>query len=501
MAYEDTLNCTASVCPTQDGLEVIVGPSSQVLQHPKSSLHLVIALCILFSSVVAVSMCLYWGRGRFMRILTKRKMSRSENREMINFVVPNIRVTEVYVTRPSGKKFHKNFAKEKSPANRLTTVSSLSVDGALSDTSLNAYVSDEDREHTQARHSHTYTRSLSRSHGDLLDGSDTLSVTASWEDTGRRYTMERFDIRPSELNTAQYTQSACSLDSSASVSSCELGKICFSVAYNDRTEVLTVIIKKVVNLSPRPARVFADPYVKLTLLPDKTLKYVTTVHQRTLEPVFCQTFLFPVKRDELESKALKLTVCDHLKFFRRNVLGYTVYALRELGYPLVFGTHYEIWRSLTEDLPFKGTASSQGEILVGIKLDQLCHAFTVSVLQVKDILVSDDEREHGGIRVKVTIMVGQQVVKTKISKQRKYPKENLVAFNQNIRVRMPQLYDCINRLNVSVSVFVDHTFFKSRLIGRTCIGPYSYASDSGLRHWINMLTSPSEPNIMWHKLT
>lgn len=355
MAREDTLNCTANVCPTQNGLEVLAEKFGQVHQHPKSSAHWVIALCVLCSAVVAMSVCLYWGRERVMRILMKRKVSRSEKRQMINFVVPNIRVTEVYVTTPSGSKRLKAFAKMKSPANRLSTVSSLSVDGALSDTSLNAYVSDEDREHAQNRSYPTYTRSLSRSHGDLLDGSDmatdTLGVTASWEDIGRRYTMERFDIRPSELNKAQYMRSECSIDSSASFSSCELGKICFSVAYNDHTEILTVTIKKVVNLSPRPARVFADPYVKLTLLPDKTLKYVTNVHQQTLDPVFCQTFLFPVKKDELESKALKLTVCDHLKFFRRNVLGYTVYPLRELGHPVVFGSHYEIWRSLTEDLP------------------------------------------------------------------------------------------------------------------------------------------------------
>lgn len=38
----------------------------------------------------------------------------------------------------------------------------------------------------------------------------------------------------------------------------------------------------------------SDPYVKVTLLPDKKPKFETKVHRKTLNPVFNETFIFKV---------------------------------------------------------------------------------------------------------------------------------------------------------------------------------------------------------------
>lgn len=38
----------------------------------------------------------------------------------------------------------------------------------------------------------------------------------------------------------------------------------------------------------------SDPYVKVSLLPEKKKKYDTKVHKKTLNPVFNETFVFKV---------------------------------------------------------------------------------------------------------------------------------------------------------------------------------------------------------------
>lgn len=39
----------------------------------------------------------------------------------------------------------------------------------------------------------------------------------------------------------------------------------------------------------------SDPYVKVYLLPDKKKKFETKVHRKTLNPVFNESFIFPVR--------------------------------------------------------------------------------------------------------------------------------------------------------------------------------------------------------------
>lgn len=38
----------------------------------------------------------------------------------------------------------------------------------------------------------------------------------------------------------------------------------------------------------------SDPYVKVYLLPEKTKKFETKVHRRTLDPIFNESFKFQV---------------------------------------------------------------------------------------------------------------------------------------------------------------------------------------------------------------
>ena len=61
----------------------------------------------------------------------------------------------------------------------------------------------------------------------------------------------------------------------------------------------------------------ADPYVKITILPEKSPKYSTKVKRNSLNPVFEEEFSFSLRKGQINGRVLKITVCDYDKFSRR----------------------------------------------------------------------------------------------------------------------------------------------------------------------------------------
>ncbi|NXS63053.1 SYT10 protein, partial [Brachypteracias leptosomus] len=73
-----------------------------------------------------------------------------------------------------------------------------------------------------------------------------------------------------------------------------------------------------------PAKDFtgtSDPYVKIYLLPDRKKKFQTRVHRKTLNPIFDETFQFPVAYDQLSNRKLHFSVYDFDRFSRHDMIG------------------------------------------------------------------------------------------------------------------------------------------------------------------------------------
>ena len=100
-----------------------------------------------------------------------------------------------------------------------------------------------------------------------------------------------------------------------------------------------VNISKIRHLPLRgDSRVSPDPQLRLYLLPDDRCQHQTEVKKQTRNPNYSEVFNFQVARDHLRQRVLRLSVYDHGKGRRGEVIGHVLYSLKDVG----FGT--EIWR-------------------------------------------------------------------------------------------------------------------------------------------------------------
>ncbi|EMP28691.1 Synaptotagmin-10 [Chelonia mydas] len=99
------------------------------------------------------------------------------------------------------------------------------------------------------------------------------------------------------------------------------GKLNFTLQYDYENELLVVTIVKALELPAKDFTGTSDPYVKIYLLPDRKKKFQTRVHRKTLNPVFDETFQFPVAYDQLSNRKLHFSVYDFDRFSRHDMIG------------------------------------------------------------------------------------------------------------------------------------------------------------------------------------
>lgn len=99
------------------------------------------------------------------------------------------------------------------------------------------------------------------------------------------------------------------------------GKLNFTLRYDYENELLAITIVKALDLPAKDFTGTSDPYVKIYLLPDRKKKFQTRVHRKTLNPVFDETFQFPVAYDQLSNRKLHFSVYDFDRFSRHDMIG------------------------------------------------------------------------------------------------------------------------------------------------------------------------------------
>lgn len=143
---------------------------------------------------------------------------------------------------------------------------------------------------------------------DILDRADYPICTAA--SLGR--------IQP-ELYKQSMQDAIEDLSKTITIRSC--GRINFSLKYDYADRFLLVTVLKAMNLPPKDLCGSSDPYVNVYLLPDRSYKFQTRVHRKTLNPTFNETFQFPVLYEQLAARKLHLSVFDFDRFTRHDMIG------------------------------------------------------------------------------------------------------------------------------------------------------------------------------------
>lgn len=105
--------------------------------------------------------------------------------------------------------------------------------------------------------------------------------------------------------------------------SSSVGRLHLTLRYDRDAASLVVRLLRAENLPPKDFSGTADPYVRLYLLPDRKARRQTRLHRKTQDPVFDETFRFPVAFGSLGDHVLQMSVYDFDRFSRHDVIGVT----------------------------------------------------------------------------------------------------------------------------------------------------------------------------------
>ncbi|XP_056461517.1 synaptotagmin-2 [Gadus chalcogrammus] len=267
----------------------------------------------------------------------------------------------------------------------------------------------------------------------------------------------------------------------------KLGKLQYSIEYDFENTKLTVGILQAADLISMDSGGTSDPYVKVSLLPDKKKKYDTKVHKKTLNPVFNETFVFKVPYEELGGKTVCMSVFDYDRFSKHDIIGEVKIPMKtiDLGQPI------EEWKDL--ESVEKEEPEKLGDICISLRYVPTAGKLTVCILEAKN-LKKMDACGLSDPYVKIQLLQGGK----RLKKKKTTVKKNTLNpyYNESFSFEIPM--EQMQKILVAVTVFDYDKIGKNDAIGKIFVG--SKATGLGLKHWSDMLANPRRPIAQWHPL-
>ncbi|XP_034532921.1 synaptotagmin-4 isoform X1 [Notolabrus celidotus] len=274
-----------------------------------------------------------------------------------------------------------------------------------------------------------------------------------------------------------------------------LGTLHFSLEYQPEKKAFVVHIKEAHGLTPTDDQsLTSDPYIKLTLLPEKKHRVKTRVLRKTLDPAFDETFSFygiPLAR--VSELALHFMVLSFDRFSRDEVIGETLVPLS--GIDLSEGRVL-----MSREIIKKNVKKSRGrgELLLSLCYQSTTNTLTVVVLKARHLPKTQDNGPTDPY-VKVNMYHGKKRVckkKTHVKKCSPNP-----VFNELFVFDLPSDEGL---MDTSVELLLmDSDTGSSRspntTIGRLVLGT-SVVGIPG-EHWREICDHPRRQIAKWHILS
>ncbi|XP_048206947.1 synaptotagmin-10 [Perognathus longimembris pacificus] len=266
------------------------------------------------------------------------------------------------------------------------------------------------------------------------------------------------------------------------------GKLHFSLRYDYENEVLVVRIIEALELPAKDFSGTSDPYVKMYLLPDRKRKFQTRVHRKTLNPLFDETFHFPVAYAQLGARKLHFSIYDFDRFSRHDMIGEVT--LDNLFEVSDLSREAAVWR----DIRCATTESVDlGEIMFSLCYLPTAGRMTLTVIKCRNLKAMDITGSSDPY-VKVSLMCEGR----RLKKRKTTTKKNTLnpVYNEAIIFDIPP--ENVDQVSLSIAVMDYDRVGHNEVIGvcRTGLD----AEGLGRDHWNEMLAYHRKPITHWHPL-
>ncbi|ROI15336.1 Synaptotagmin-10 [Anabarilius grahami] len=308
------------------------------------------------------------------------------------------------------------------------------------------------------------------------------------------FTMDTLPVRQSSavsigrIKPELYKQKSVDSEEGAKEPVETCGKLSFALSYDYEEQALVVRILKALDLPAKDFTGTSDPYVKIYLLPERKKKFQTRVHRKTLNPMFDETFRFPVEYSELCNRKLHFSVYDFDRFTSHDMIGEVVvdnlFELSDLSREAV------VWK----DIHAATTESVDlGEIMYSLCYLPTAGRMTLTVIKCRN-LKAMDITGYSDPYVKVSLICDGR----RLKKRKTTTKKNTLnpVYNEAIIFDIPP--ENVEQVSLSITVMDYDRVGHNEVIGVCRTGPD--AEGLGRDHWNEMLAYPRKPITHWHAL-
>ncbi|XP_041970164.1 synaptotagmin-7 isoform X6 [Aricia agestis] len=266
-----------------------------------------------------------------------------------------------------------------------------------------------------------------------------------------------------------------------------VGQIHFSLEYDFQNTTLILRIIQGKELPAKDLSGTSDPYVRVTLLPDKKHRLETKIKRRTLNPRWNETFYFegfPIQK--LQSRVLHLHVFDYDRFSRDDSIGEVFLPLCQVD----LSEKPSFWKALKP--PAKDKC---GELLTSLCYHPSNSVLTLTLLKARNLKAKDINGKSDPY-VKVWLQFGDKRIekrKTAVFKCTLNP-----VFNDAFSFNVP--WEKIRECSLDVQVMDFDNIGRNELIGRILLAGKNGSGASETKHWQDMITKPRQTIVQWHRL-
>lgn len=270
-----------------------------------------------------------------------------------------------------------------------------------------------------------------------------------------------------------------------------LGAVSLTVDYNFPKKALVVTIVGARGLPAMDEQAgSSDPYVKMTILPEKKHRVKTRVLRKTLDPLFDETFTFyGVAYSTLPELTLHFLVLSFDRFARDDVIGEAVVPLKGVD-PSTGRVH------LSQPISKRNTqCESRGELLASLSYQPVSHRLSVVVLKARHLPKMDITGLSANPYVKVNVFYGRK----RIAKKKTHVKKCTLnpVFNESFIYDIPP--ELLPEISVEFLVVDFDRTTKNEVLGRLILGLHSPVA-SGASHWREVCENPRRQISKWHNL-